>query len=221
MAAQYRTVVGLGNPGPRYLTTRHNVGFLVTDLLRASSGASDEDQLESSLAANAKAALEGSLDRTGWQERAGRLEASLSICGWSASLVKPQKFMNCSGEPLQDFLSFKKTPISEVIVVHDEIDLPLGSVRVKVDGGEGGHNGLRSISSTCGGRAYARIRVGIGKPPPGSPLAQAEDGVATWVLSKFTAEERLIVEELLIRAAKAVVVLAREGVRTAQNRFNR
>lgn len=221
VAAEYRTVVGLGNPGLRYLTTRHNIGFLVTDLLRAASSATDEDQFANRLASHARAALDGELDRIGWQEHAGRLEAPLSVCGRSIALIKPQTFMNCSGEPLQEFLSFKKIPISQVIVVHDEIDLPLGSVRVKVDGGEGGHNGLRSISSTCGGRGYARIRLGIGKPPLGSPLAQSEDGVATWVLSKFTSEERLIVEDLLIKAAQAVVILAQEGLRAAQNRFNR
>lgn len=221
VAAEYRAVVGLGNPGSRYAATRHNIGFIVTDLLRAASGATGEDDLDARLVAHVKAAVRSDLDRSGWTQRDERLEAQLSVGDWSATLIKPQTFMNLSGEPLRDFLSFKKIPLSQVIVVHDEIDLPLGAVRVKVDGGEGGHNGLRSISAVCGGRGYARVRVGIGKPAPGSPLAQAEDGVATWVLSRFAPEEAPFVEELVIKSAKAVVSLAREGLRAAQNRFNR
>ena len=221
MSVEYRTVVGLGNPGVKYLGTRHNIGFAVVDALRAAAGADSLDQLHDSLSRHATAASRGGLDRDGWQERDGRLEASVSVVDWSAALIKPQTFMNRSGEPLQSFLAFKKVPIAQVIVVHDEIDLPLGTVRIKVDGGEGGHNGLRSISTVCGGRGYARVRVGIGKPPMGSPLATAEDGVATWVLSRFTSEEQRFVEELVQRSALAVVTLAREGLKAAQNRFNR
>lgn len=221
MASEYRAVVGLGNPGSRYLCTRHNIGFLVTDLIRSASGASDDDEFNARLLSNVKSALRGELDQAGWSSRDERLEAPVTVGDWSASLIKPQAFMNRSGEPLRDFLAFKKIPIAEVVVVHDEIDLPLGSVRVKVDGGEGGHNGLRSISSVCGGRAYARVRVGVGKPPEGSPMSKAEDGVAAWVLSRFNSEELPFVEELMVRSAQAVVCLAREGLRTAQNRFNR
>jgi PTH1 family peptidyl-tRNA hydrolase len=129
-------------------------------------------------------------------------------------------FMNRSGEPLQGFLSYKKIAISQVIVVHDEIDIPFGTVRVKADGGEGGHNGLRSISELCGGKSYARVRVGVGRPPEGSPLLRGPDGVATWVLSKFSREERPVAEELVAKAAAAVIELARHGLRAAQNRFN-
>lgn len=221
MSVEYRTVVGLGNPGSRYAATRHNIGYAAADLLRSVSGASSDDELQSRLTRDAAAALRGDLDRSGWQERDGRLESSASINNWSGTLIKPQTFMNRSGEPLQSFLSFKKIPIDHVIVVHDEIDLPLGAVRIKVDGGEGGHNGLRSISQCCGGRGYVRVRVGIGKPAPGSPLAGTEDGIATWVLSRFSTEEQPFVEELVVRASLAVVAVAREGLRAAQNRFNR
>jgi len=216
----YLTVVGLGNPGAKYASTRHNIGFAVADLLRASSGAVSPDELHSRFGTHARAALSGDLAQNGWQERAGRLESTATLIDWESALIKPQTFMNRSGEPLQSFLSFRKIPISQVIVVHDEIDLPLGVVRVKIDGGEGGHNGLRSISTVCGGRNYARVRVGIGKPPPGSPLAQDDEGIATWVLSRFSREEGPFVEELVIKAAAAVVLLAREGLRAAQNRFN-
>ncbi len=220
MSAEYLTVVGLGNPSAKYRATRHNIGFAVVDLLRASSGAVSPDELHSRFGTHARAALKGDLGSNGWQERDGRLESMTSLCDWAPTLIKPQTFMNCSGEPLQSFLSFRKIPISQVIVVHDEIDLPLGVVRVKIDGGEGGHNGLRSISALCGGKNYARVRVGIGKPHPGSPLAQDEEGIATWVLSRFSLEEGPFAEELVGKAAAAVVVLACEGLRAAQNRFN-
>jgi PTH1 family peptidyl-tRNA hydrolase len=104
--------------------------------------------------------------------------------------------------------------------VHDEIDIPFGALRLKVDGGEGGHNGLRSISELCGGRGYARVRAGVGKPGPTSPLAGQPDGVATWVLGKFTSEERAVAEELVVKAGLAAVLLATKGLRVAQNRFN-
>ena len=169
---------------------------------------------------NAPAAIAGDLGRVGWSEREDFHEGNFSCAEWSASLVKPMSFMNRSGEPLQRFLNYRKIPISHVIVVHDEIDIPLGSIRIKVDGGEGGHNGLRSISDLCGGRGYTRVRVGVGKPAPGTPLAAHPDGVATWVLGKFTPEEQQFAQELVSKAAAAVALLGVRGVRAAQNRFN-
>ncbi len=221
MSAGFQTIVGLGNPGARYDSTRHNIGFAVVDALRATSLAHDGAGVEAECRANARAALAGTLAGAGWLERSGYSEAALHVSDWSGSVIKPQTFMNRSGEPLQAFLSFRKIPISQVIVVHDEIDLPFGVVRVKVDGGEGGHNGLRSISERCGGRGYARVRVGVGKPPVGSPLAQAPDGVATWVLGRFSQEEQPFAEELVGRACGAVVTLLLEGLKKAQNKYNR
>jgi PTH1 family peptidyl-tRNA hydrolase len=221
LSAHFVTVVGLGNPGRQYDLTRHNIGFAVVDALRACSGTGDLADLRGELLRHAPAALAGDLGETGWTGRSSYRDASCSIGDWSGALIKPMTFMNRSGEPLQGYLSYKKIPISQVIVVHDEIDIPFGSVRVKADGGEGGHNGLRSISELCGGRAYARVRVGVGRPPEGSPLLRDPDGVATWVLGRFTAEERPVAHELLAKAASAVVELARHGLRAAQNRFNR
>ncbi len=220
MSAGFQTIVGLGNPGARYDSTRHNVGFAVVDALRATPLTGDRGGIESDCRAHARAALAGNLSGSGWLERNGYSEGSLRVDDWSGSLIKPLTFMNRSGEPLQSFLSFRKIPIGDVIVVHDEIDLPFGVVRVKFDGGEGGHNGLRSISERCGGRGYVRVRVGVGKPPPGSPLASAPDGVATWVLGRFSQEEQPIAEELVGRACAAVVTLVLQGLKKAQNKYN-
>jgi PTH1 family peptidyl-tRNA hydrolase len=222
MSGGYSAVVGLGNPGSKYDGTRHNVGFAVIDALRACSGIREVSELEADARHHASGALAGVLDRAGWSDRRSYLEASFSLADtWSAVLVKPQTFMNRSGEPLRDVLSFRKIPISDVIVIHDDIDLPFGTVRIKVGGGDGGHNGLRSISALCGGREYARVRVGVGRPLPGSPMAADEEGVARWVLGRFSSEERHIAEELVGRAAAAIVCLAREGLKVAQNRYNR
>lgn len=213
----YSVVVGLGNPGSQYDATRHNVGFAVIDLLRALSGVSDASDISGQAAANARTALFGSLGQHGWQARQGFLEASCTIGGWSGHLIKPMTYMNRSGEPLQQFLNYRKISINNVVVVHDEIDLPFTALRVKVDGGEGGHNGLRSISELCGGRGYARIRVGVGKPPPGSPLLQRSDGIAQWVLGRFSPEEQPHAEDLVVNGVRAVCALVTKGLRSAQN----
>jgi PTH1 family peptidyl-tRNA hydrolase len=221
VSPDFHTVVGLGNPGSRYDGTRHNIGFAVVDALRAASFSHDGRGVEVECRPLAGRAISGSLGSSGWLERSGYLEAPLRVGDWSSTLIKPSTFMNRSGEPLASYLSFRKIPISQVIVVHDEIDIPFGTVRIKVDGGEGGHNGLRSISALCGGRNYVRVRVGVGKPPPGSPLSKAEDGIATWVLNRFFQEEQQFAEEMVAKACAAVVMIAREGLKAAQNKFNR
>ncbi len=220
MKERFSVVVGLGNPGGQYDSTRHNIGFAVVDALRACSRVADPADLPALVARHAGSAIAGAFGASGWSERSGLREATCEIGGWTCALLKPMTFMNRSGEPLQTYLSYRKIPLSEVIVVHDEIDIPFGTVRLKIDGGEGGHNGLRSISEQCGGRGYARIRVGVGKPPQGSPLLAHPDGIATWVLSRFSAEQRLEAEQLVVRSACAVFELATKGLRAAQNRFN-
>jgi PTH1 family peptidyl-tRNA hydrolase len=219
MSAGFVVVVGLGNPGGQYDGTRHNIGFAVVDALKACSGTANASDIRQQALKYASQALSGSL-ADGWQHREGCHESNCRVGDWSAQLLKPMTFMNRSGEPLRSYLSFKKIPISQVIVVHDEIDIPFGSVRVKCDGGEGGHNGLRSISDLCGGRNYVRVRVGVGRPAPGSPFLTRPDGVASWVLSRFSSEERGFAEELVAKAADAVVEVAFRGLKAAQNRFH-
>lgn len=220
MTQSFVAVVGLGNPGARYDSTRHNIGFAVVDALQACSGLRDPSDVRAEALKKAQAALAGKIAEHGWFDKGEHRESQLSLGDWSAISIKPMTFMNRSGEPLQRVLHFRKIPISQVIVVHDEIDIPFGTIRVKQDGGEGGHNGLRSISEMCGGRGYTRVRVGVGKPPSGSPLSQNPDGIATWVLGKFTGEEEPFAEELVARAAEAVMLLGVKGIRAAQNLVN-
>ncbi len=217
----FSVVVGLGNPGSQYDTTRHNIGFAVIDALRACSGLRDASELKIAAQSHARDALAGSLGSNGWLSRNGFLEASCSIGDWSGHLIKPMTYMNRSGEPLRSFLQFRKISLAQVIVAHDEIDIPFGALRVKFDGGEGGHNGLRSISESCAGRGYARVRVGVGKPPAGSPQALKEDAIASWVLSRFSAEEHPYAEELVVSGVLAIYELATKGMRSAQNRINK
>ncbi len=220
MDSQNLVVVGLGNPGSRYDGTRHNIGFAVADALNQCSKSKSWADVAAEALAFSADALSGRLDQRGWSVKGDRFEAPFSFCGVAGYLIKPRTFMNRSGEPLREFLSFRKIPLSSVIVIHDEIDIPVGQLRLKVGGGEGGHNGLRSIVTACGGKDFGRIRVGVGKPPPESPLLASEDGIAKWVLSRYTADERGSVETLVGRSAAAVLCLALEGLATAQNRFN-
>jgi len=135
-------VLGLGNPGSRYTDTRHNVGFLVADVLARRSMVS--------------------IDR----EQSGALVAKTQVAGAAAILAKPQKFMNLSGQPGQALRDFYKISLDHVIVIHDDVDLPFADVRVKVGGGHGGHNGLRDLIQVMGA-GFVRVRVGVGRPPAG------------------------------------------------------
>ena len=219
--SQSLVVVGLGNPGSKYDGTRHNLGFAVVDALLACARLTSVEDIAKEAHRAAADSLSGRFDAVGWNNRGNLLEAPLSMCGVRGFLLKPRTFMNLSGEPLRDFLAFRKIQLHHVVVVHDEIDLPGGALWVKVGGGEGGHNGLRSIAQSCGGRDFARVRVGVGKPPVGHPGFTGEDGIARWVLARYAADELAIVQELVGRAAAAVVSLALDGLAVTQNRYNR
>lgn len=140
-------IVGLGNPGPEYADTRHNAGFLVVD----------------SIAEELRASY--------WKNRAGALVVETEVDGRSVILAKPQSFMNVSGGPVKKLLEHYGLAVDDLLVIHDELDIPSGEVRAKVGGGHAGHNGLRSIHDKLGTDAYARIRIGIGRPPGRMPAA--------------------------------------------------
>ncbi|MDT4920036.1 MAG: peptidyl-tRNA hydrolase, family, partial [Pseudonocardiales bacterium] len=144
MADDRFLVVGLGNPGPRYAATRHNAGFLVVDLLADRIGGRFKAHKSSS-------------------GRADVLEGRLA--GVPVVLAKPRSYMNESGGPVVSVARFFKIPLERIVVVHDELDLPFGALRLKLGGGDGGHNGLRSVSAALGAKDYLRVRFGIGRPP--------------------------------------------------------
>lgn len=185
-------VVGLGNPGKEYAGNRHNVGFLVADLLASRVGA-----------------------KFGRPKRvhAEVAEGRLGFGGPKLILVKPLTFMNLSGGPVVALARFFKVPVEQVIAVHDELDVPFGQVRVKRGGGEGGHNGLRSMSTSLSTQEYARVRFGIGRPP-------GRQEPADYVLSDFAGAERKELGFLVDRAADVVEAVVREGVEWAQNRYH-
>src|SRR4051795_4023476 len=159
MAEDRQLVVGLGNPGPRYAATRHNAGFFVVDLLA--------ERLGARLKAH--------------KGRADVVEARLG--GVPVVLAKPKSYMNDSGGPVVAVARFYKVPLDRIAVVHDDLDLPYGTLRLKLGGGDGGHNGLRSASAALGGNDYLRVRFGIGRPP-------GRQDPADFVLREFSATER-------------------------------
>jgi PTH1 family peptidyl-tRNA hydrolase len=191
-------VVGLGNPGREYAGHRHNVGFLVADLLASRVGA----KFGRSKRAHAEVA-EGRL-----ADHRGRIGGGPKLI-----LAKPLTYMNLSGAPVSQLVQFFKVPVDNVLAVHDELDLPYGQVRAKRGGGEGGHNGLRSMSKSLGTKEYARVRFGIGRPP-------GRQDPADFVLSDFTAAERKELEFLVDRAADVAEAVVLGGVEWAQNKYH-
>ncbi len=181
--------MGLGNPGPRYAGTRHNVGFLVVDLLA---------------------------QRMGGRFKAHRGRADVvegRLAGVPVVLAKPRSYMNESGGPIVAVSRFYKVPVDRLTIVHDDLDLPFGTLRLKRGGGDGGHNGLRSATAALGSREYARVRFGIGRPP-------GRQDPADYVLRDFSAVERKELGYLVDRAADAVEALLADGLESAQNKFN-
>jgi PTH1 family peptidyl-tRNA hydrolase len=189
MADDRYLVVGLGNPGPRYATTRHNAGFLVVDLLAERLGGRFKAH----------------------KGRADMLEGRLA--GAPVVLAEPRSYMNESGGPVVALARFFKVPVERIVVVHDELDLPFGALRLKRGGGDGGHNGLRSVSSALGSKEYLRVRFGIGRPP-------GRQDPADFVLREFAAAEHKELAFHVDRAADAVEALLANGLEAAQNTFH-
>jgi PTH1 family peptidyl-tRNA hydrolase len=185
-------VVGLGNPGPEYAKNRHNVGFMVAEVLSGRVGA-----------------------RFGRARRAAAevAEARLGYGGPRLVLVKPLTYMNLSGGPVAGLAQFYKVPVAQVIAVHDELDVPYEQLRLKQGGGEGGHNGLRSMSTSLGSKDYVRVRFGIGRPP-------GRQNPADFVLSDFSPVERKELDFFIDRAADAVEMVIERGLEPAQNQYH-
>jgi PTH1 family peptidyl-tRNA hydrolase len=182
-------VAGLGNPGPEYAGNRHNAGQMVVDLLAERMGARFKAH------------------RTRNEVADGRL------AGVPVTLAKPRTYMNLSGGPVVALAAFYKVPPERIVVVHDELDIPFGAIRLKRGGGDNGHNGLRSVTQALGTNEYNRARFGIGRPP-------GRMDAATFVLRDFSATERKELPLLVDRCADAVETLLSKGLAVAQNTFH-
>ncbi|WP_233491210.1 aminoacyl-tRNA hydrolase [Blastococcus sp. TBT05-19] len=182
----------MGNPGPGYAGNRHNVGAMVLEELARRAGI----RLAPGKGARARA-VSGE----------GRL------AGRRVVLAQPLTYMNESGSPVRGLLDYHKLPPEQLVVIHDELDIPFSAVRLKRGGGEGGHNGLRSISRSAGTKDYLRVRVGIGRPP-------GRQDPADFVLKDFSGTERKELDLLLVEAADATELLLTDGLEAAQNQVH-
>jgi PTH1 family peptidyl-tRNA hydrolase len=180
-------VVGLGNPGPNYAKTRHNIGFMVADILAGR------------MSSNFKV-----------HKRSGAEVATGHLGGRSVVLAKPRVFMNESGRQVGPLANFYSVPPGDVIIVHDELDIDFGRIRLKLGGGEGGHNGLRSVASVFGTKNFQRVRIGIGRPP-------GRKDPAAYVLENFSTAERTELPTICEQAADATEMLVQLGLEPAQN----
>jgi len=182
-------IAGLGNPGRKYARTKHNAGFMVIDRL------AEVNQV--------------TIDRQKFDADFGRGK----IDGADVILVKPMAYMNRSGQPISRMAGFFQIPLDHLLVIHDDIDIGYGKIKIKAKGGHGGHNGLRSIIDAVGGGDFPRVRIGIGRP-------EAPIDISDYVLGNFTADEWREFEPELDKAAEAVGTILRHGVKEGMNRFN-
>jgi PTH1 family peptidyl-tRNA hydrolase len=184
-------IVGLGNPGKKYDGNRHNVGFMAID------------------------ALAGEVSGLTWKEKFSGAFGRGELFGQSAALLKPMTYMNLSGDCVQPAMAFTKAAVTEVVVLHDELDVPFGEVRLKVGGGHAGHNGLRSIIERAGSPEFVRVRIGIGRPP-----ADFRGDIADYVLHDFDASERAELPGIIAKVVDATKRVATLGIAGAMNAVN-
>ncbi len=183
-----KLIIGLGNPGPKYQWTRHNAGFMVLDHLARIMGV-----------AVAKKSFSGFFGDGEW-------------CGERLLLLKPQTFMNLSGRSAAEALRFHKLTLSDLVVIHDDIDIPFGRVKIKEGGGHGGHNGLRSLMQELGGGGFVRVRVGVGRPAHGD--------AADYVLANFSPAEMVGVPTLMDGVAELLGELLKNGLPRTMSLYN-
>jgi PTH1 family peptidyl-tRNA hydrolase len=187
MSGERWLVCGLGNPGSQYSSTRHNIGQMVVDYLAGTS--------------------------TFASHKSKTNIAEIKVAGNSVTLVKSQGYMNETGNPLRAIADFYKVPVDHIIVIHDELDLPFKEIRLKLGGGDNGHNGLKSISANFS-PDYYRVRMGVGRPAgPQDP--------ADYVLKPFSGAEKTELEDFIARGALATERLIEKGLDLAQNEFNK
>lgn len=183
-------IVFLGNPGANYTQTRHNAGFMTADILEKNAGIR--------------------INRL----RFKALTGSGVFAGEKVLFIKPQTFMNLSGDAVSEAMRFFKLPLTQVIVVSDDVTLPVGKIRIRRSGSAGGHNGLKDIIAKCGGEDFPRIKIGVGEPPH---LAY---DMADWVLSVFTDKEAQLISEAAKVAVSAAETIIKSGIEKAMNIYN-
>ena len=182
--------VFLGNPGARYDNTRHNAGFMTADAIEKSVGVK--------------------INRL----KFNAFTAAASLGGQRVFLMKPQTYMNLSGGAVRQAMSFYKVPLSNVIVVSDDVSMPAGKLRIRRSGSAGGHNGLKDIIAKCGGEDFPRIKIGVGGPP------NVDYDMADWVLAKLSGEDRKIITDAVDQAAAALEMMIKHGVEAAMAEYN-
>ncbi len=185
-------IVGLGNPGSKYLLTRHNVGFMTLDFFVKSVGVRNDDGKQEHKAQT--------IDFK-WEDK-------------QVKLVKPLTFMNKSGESVGEIMRYYKVPLENIIIVYDDLDTPYGQVRLKQKGGDGGHNGIKSLIEQLGTNEFLRVRIGIGRPP------HPEMDPGDYVLQNFSKQEQPLLPDLLNTAVDAIEMAVFEGPLKAMNTFN-
>jgi peptidyl-tRNA hydrolase, PTH1 family len=185
-----KLVIGLGNPGKEYAMTRHNAGFMVVDKLAD--------------------AFRISMDKNKFDTIHGKGK----IQGNEVMLAKPQAFMNLSGPPVQKLAGFYRISCEDMLIIHDDIDLAFGRIKIKEKGGDGGHKGIRSIKDAFGGGNFTRLRIGIGRSEAGAD-------VVDHVLGRFNPEEKTLLDKIIATAMDAVLTILCEGAKEGMNRFNR
>lgn len=182
-----KVIVGLGNPGRKYSDTRHNIGFRVLEeIARRSSIEKEESRFDAII-------------------------GHIRIGGEKVFLVKPLTYMNLSGKAVQPLMRWFKLDLSDLIVIYDDMDLPPGTLRLRAQGGSGGHKGMASIIERLGSQEFARIRIGIGRP---------DNEAIDWVLGKFSPAEQKLMEEVIGQAAAAVECWVKQGIERAMNEYN-
>ncbi|MFO8144031.1 MAG: aminoacyl-tRNA hydrolase [Dehalococcoidales bacterium] len=192
-----KLIVGLGNPGQRYYHNRHNIGFMCLRYLARTSDIH--------------------LDKKQGDARIGRGD----ICGEDVILARPQTYMNLSGEPVRFLVRKFDIPLGDLIIVHDDLDLPLGKIRISQFSGSGGHRGVNSIIYSLGSQNFLRVRLGIGRPGAVNGLDHnGEDEIIGYVLSDFGAEEKGVVATMMPVVGEALNCILSEGVAQAMNRYN-
>jgi PTH1 family peptidyl-tRNA hydrolase len=191
-----KLIVGLGNPGESYARNRHNIGFRCLNHLARQQGIRFDSR---------------------WAK--ARLGVG-QVAGVGAVLAKPQTFMNLSGLSVSRLVKKYNVALSDLLVVCDDLDLPLGRIRLRGGGSSGGHKGVSSIISSLGSQDFPRLRVGIGRPAAGEDRVETGSGVISFVLGDFTPEEARIVAQVIPRVGQAIVSFVTEGISSAMNRFN-